>query len=214
MNGALDMAALLGSWVPESSGGLLWQDGVVTTMMRQRRGVVLIDEINMAIERNLARFYNLLDARREIVLYEHYGEVVRVPADEDSQFLVGAAYNPGYRGTRELSEALPNRFAFKMAFDYDPVIEAQLIPSDGIREVASRLRGMKREIRTPVSTNMLIEFCEIAMAFSTDYAVQNFVEAFPADGEAESVTQVMGLYRDRLATEIAALEAAYEQEGA
>lgn len=212
-NGAMDMATLLGSWVPDLSGGLVWQDGVITTMVRQRRGVVLFDEINMGTERNLARFYDLWDARRELVLYEHYGEVLRVPADEDAQFLVGAAYNPGYRGTRELSQALPNRFAFKLRFDYDSDIEAQLVPSGSLREVASKLRGMSREIRTPVSTNMQIEFCEIAMAFNVEYAIANFCEAFPA-GERESVAQVMGLHRSTIKQEINQAAQLLDEEGA
>lgn len=199
MNGSLDMGVLLGAYSPTEDGKLEWVDGVITSMVREGRGVVLFDEINMAIERNIARFYDLFDARREIVLYEHHGEVLRVAPGSD--FLVVAAYNPGYLGTRPLSQALPNRFAFKMEFDYDETIEAQLVVSSTLLEIAHKLRGMKREIKTPVSTNMLVEFCEIALAFSVDYAIANWCQAFPKH-ERQSVAQVMGLYKARLAEDI------------
>lgn len=211
LNGAMDMATLLGAWVPDPSGSLRWQDGVLTTMVREGRGVVLFDEINMGAERNLARFYDLWDSRREIVLYEHHGEVLRVAPGSD--FLVMAAYNPGYRGTRELSQALPNRFAFKMHFDYDTVIEAQLVPSASLRAVTDKLRVMAREVRTPISTNMQIEFCEIAMAFTTDYAISNWNQAFPAS-ERQAVANIMDLFRDRIAADVAeATRMLDEEEG-
>ena len=208
MNQALDMGVLLGGWVPDGSGQLVWFDGVIPTMIKEERGVVLFDELNMAAERNVSRFYDFWDSRREIVVYEHYGEVLQIAPG--SSILLGAAYNRGYRGTRELSQALPNRFAFKMRFDYDDEIEAQLVPSASIREVAGKLRLMKREVKTPVSTNMLIEFCEIAMAFSTDYAIENWNQAFPP-AERASVDQVITLHRDRISEEIEAASTALDQ---
>lgn len=209
LNQALDMGTLLGGWVPEAGGGLEWHYGVIPTMMMEGRGVILFDELNMAAERNLSRFYDLWDSRREIVLYEHHGEVLSIAPGAD--ILIGAAYNRGYRGTRELSQALPNRFAFKMEYDYDSAIEAQLVPSETICEVAGKLRLMRREIKTPVSTNMLIEFCEIAMAFSTDYAIANWNQAFPPS-ERASVAQVLTLNRDRITAEIEAASAALDIE--
>lgn len=202
VNGNMDNAMLVGSYSPTEDGSLEWVDGVITSMVRQRRGVLLWDEISMGAERTLARWYDLWDARREMVLYEHHGEVLRVPPGSD--FLIGAAYNPGYRGGRELSQALPNRYAFKFEFDYDEEIEAELVPVVAVRELARKLRTMKREVRTPVSTNMQIEFCEIALAFSVEFAIENWVTAF-ATGERESVAQVTKLHAKMIETEIAAL---------
>jgi MoxR-like ATPase len=209
MSGDMDFGSILGRWVPDEQGNLVWVDGVLTSMVREGRGVCLFDELNFGSERNLARFYSLWDDRREIVLTEHHGEVIKVP--DGAPVVFGGAYNPGYHGTRPLSQALPNRFAFKMEFDYDPEVEAQLIPSPTLMEAAAKLRGNKRAIHTPVSTNMQVEFCEIAMAFDVDYALQNWAMAFPVE-ERASVAQVMDLHRDRIATEIEAASRRLDEE--
>jgi len=210
LSGDMDFGTILGQWVPDETGGLVWVDGVLATVIREGRGVVLFDELNFGSERNLSRFYSLWDDRREVVMKEHHGEVLRVP--EGSPVLFGGAFNPGYRGGRELSQALPNRFAFKMEFDYDPEVEAQLVPSRSLIEAADKLRANKRAIKTPVSTNMQVEFCEIAMAFDVDYAMLNWSMAFP-ESERASVAQVMDLHQDRIETEIAAAAALLDQEG-
>lgn len=204
LNGSMDMGTVIGGWQPTPDGSLEWGDGVVTALAREGKGVVLLDEINMATERNMARLYGLLDARREIVLYEHQGEVVRVPAESD--FLLIAAQNPGYRGTRELSQALTNRFAFKLNFDYDTEIESGLVGSAAVQEAAGKLRDMAREVRTPVSTNMLIELVEVSMAFSVPFGIANFCASF-SEGERNSVAQVMGLYERRIQDDIKLLAA-------
>ncbi len=179
-------------------------------MVHEQRGILLWDEINMGTERNLAKAYNLFDERREITLQEHKGEVLSAPAGCD--FLIVAAYNPGYRGSRELSQALPNRFAFKLEFSYDPTIESQLVVSESLLELAGKLRRMDKEIKTPVSTNMQIEFCEIAMAFDVPFAIKNFLQAFPAH-ERESVTNVFNLYKTRISHEIDQALAELDEEG-
>lgn len=207
-NGAIDMATLMGAWVPTEDRSLRWVDGVIPAMMREGRGVLLLDEINFAPERAIARLYGLLDSRREVVLYEHEGEVIRVPAGAD--LLIIAAYNPGYRGTRELSEALPNRFAFALEFDYSDEIEAELIPSPSLRELAGKLREMDREIRTPVSTNMLVELCEIGIAFSIEYALGNFIAKF-ARQERASIEHLASLYSARIEGELAEVTQAMEE---
>lgn len=202
-NQAFDMSAIFGSWQPTADGSLEWVDGVLTTMAREGRGVVLVDEINMAAERALARLYGLFDSRREIVLYEHSGEVIRIPAGSD--FVLISAWNPGYRGTRELSQALPNRMAFVMEFDYDDEVEADLIFIPAVREMARKLRTMSREIRTPVSTNMQVEFCEIALAFNVDFAMANWTAKF-AEAERESVAQICHLHKAAITAQLDAFE--------
>jgi MoxR-like ATPase len=182
-------------------------DGVLTSMARHGRGVVLWDEINAGTERDMTRFHDLWDERRELVLRETTGEVVRVPPGSD--FLMMAAYNRGYRGLRELSQALPNRFAFKLHFDYDRRIEAQLIGSKAVREVGEKLRAMKREISTPVSTNMMQEFVEIGMAFDAAFAIENWLQAF-APHEQQAVANVMDLYQTQIQAELEELERTYE----
>lgn len=210
----LDLGVLLGSYQPAEDGnGLVRVDGVLTKMVREGRGVFLFDEINAGAERQLSRFYGLWDEARELVLKEFGGEVLRI-APGDPLLIVGA-YNRGYRGMRELSEALPNRFAFKMHFGYDPEVEADLVPAPSLLEAAAKLRGMPRQVTSPVSTNMLIEFVEIAMAFDVDYAMLNFSNAF-GPTERDSVAQVMGLFQDRIESEVEAAAAALdsEEEGA
>lgn len=210
VNGAMDVAATIGGYSPRETGdGLDWRYGALAQGIQEKRGVFLFDEINMGVERNMARFYPLWDSGRELTVTEHMGEVLRVTPGSD--VLIVAAYNPGYRGTRELSQALPNRFAFRMKFDYSYEIESQLVPSAKLLDVADQLRAMTREIKTPVSTNLLVEFCEIGMAFDVEFAIENMVELFP-ESETQSVKQILNLAADELAADLAAAAALLGEE--
>lgn len=200
VNGAMDVAATIGGYSPGDTDHLEWHYGALPQGIIEGRGVYVFDEINMGVERNMARFYPLWDSGRELVIMEHMGEVLRIRPGSD--VLLVAAYNPGYRGTRELSQALPNRFAFRMEFDYDYEIESGLVPSPTLLDVAQQLRSMTREIKTPVSTNLLIEFCEIGMAFDTTFAIENMAQLFP-QSEIQSVRHLLDLNADNLAADLA-----------
>lgn len=206
-NGAVDPRQLLGSWIPTTEAGKYeWVDGPVTAMVREGRGVILLDEVNFMPPRIGAAFHSLLDSRRELQLIDHRGEVLKV---RGNNLLFVADFNPDYEGTRPLNEAFRNRFAFKLAWGYDDKVEKKLIFSETLMVVAKQLRAAhkKGDIDTPVSTNMLQEFEDIALELSYDFAVLNFVAAFAPEEQA-AVTEVFKLNEVALKAETSA--AAYD----
>lgn len=194
-NGAIDTRQLFGSWVPtEEAGRYERQEGPVTLMVRNG-GVLYLDEMNFMPPRIAASMHSLLDKRRTLQLVEFGNEVIVAHDD----FQVIGSYNPDYEGTRPLNEAFKNRFGLKLFFDYDQKIEVKLVSSDVLLAIAGLLRESHNsgEIETPVSTNMLMEFEDIAYDIGFDFAVENFLNAF-SPAERSSVKEVLTLHRVKL----------------
>jgi MoxR-like ATPase len=94
--------------------------------------------------------------------------------------LFGSAYNPRYQGVVRLNEALNNRFAIQLEWDYDHDVEAQLLKSSTLLDMAEHIRSIA-EIRTPVSTNALMEFERHAMLMGSEFAETLFLNRFPPE---------------------------------
>lgn len=197
-HGAIEDRSFFGSVMPQenTSGGSkwAWQDGPVTRMVRHG-GVLLLDEVNFLHPRIGAVLHPLLDKRRHIKLLGHKGETVNA----HSNFLVVAAFNPDYEGTRPLNEAFRNRWAFQMRMDYDEEIENQLVSHTSLMVIAAKLRDRHEagDLRTPVATNMMMEFEDIAESLSFDFAIDNFISRFSI-AEQPIVTEVLEMFMDRL----------------
>ena len=201
MNGAVDMPQLLGKWVPTEDGHFKWIDGPVTQIVRNG-GVLLFDELNFAPAKILAAVFSLLDSRRYLALLDHEGEIVK--ASED--LLIVSAMNPDYEGTRPLNEALKNRFAYQVGFDYEKAVEEQLVTAlPTLLVIADQLRESHKagDLTTPISTNRLMEFEDISLdpMLGLDFAKHNFVAAFDPE-EQPSVLQVLTLHGTKLANEV------------
>lgn len=197
-NQSIEPREVVGMWRPTSKAGVYeWQDGVVTTMAREQRGVVLLDEVNF-LPRQIASFFHpLLDKRRMITLMDNGGEIIKTGGD----FQIVAAYNPDYQGTKPLNEAFKNRFAVKLNYHYDRAIESQLVSLGSLIDVAQQLRQVHgTSLDTPVSTNMLMEFEDIAFDMGFDFAVENFLAAF-TDDERPAVREVIKLREETLRAE-------------
>ena len=187
-NVGLEPSHLFGAWTPtEQAGVFRWQDGPVTTLVREG-GVLLLNEIDFMPERITTVLFGLLDDRREIQLLENGGEVIKAHPD----LLVIGDHNPNYRGARPMNQAWKDRFAHKLEFDYDKSIERKLIPSNELLEVAGKLRAQvdKGEIDTPVSTRGLMAFVKNVHNVSLDYAITSYVNGF-GDDQREAVKLVM-----------------------
>lgn len=175
-----------------------WVDGAVTDIVRNG-GVLVFDEITSADPRTLMNLNSLLDDRRMLVLDENNGEVVTAHPN----LLIVAAYNPNYRGTRPMNEALKDRFDIKVVYDYDAHIESQIITSSALLDLAKRMRRMSNTtfstsagngetaFETPISPRLLKAFEKIATGLSYDFAVEVFVNNF-SDEERSSVRMLMG----------------------
>jgi hypothetical protein len=197
---SIDPSALFGKIVPTEDGEFEWVDGPVTQLVRYG-GVLNISEINFMPPRIAAALYPLLDSRRYLPLLGHRGEVIRphgpncwCELDEDEckaqWLLVIADMNPQYRGTQDLNAAFKNRFPIKVPWGYDKKVEGTLIGNPALLRFADQLRGkVGSELRTPVATNMLIEFEKFESALGLDFASSNFLAAFE-EVERGAVEQV------------------------
>jgi len=128
-------------------------------------------------------------------------------------FLLHNTMNPDYEGTKPLNAALKDRFHVSLYYDYDEVIEKQLVKSDEIRKLAAKLRPLykKGELLTPVSTRGLMQFEKNIEVFGHDAAVESFLNRFNRD-EAQSIRGAMELIFTRK-TKNALVEEANEKVG-
>lgn len=200
---SIDPSSLFGRMQPtDVPGKFRWQDGPVTQVVRHG-GVLNISEINFMTPKIAASLYPLLDGRRYIPLLGHEGEVVLA----HPKLLIIADMNPHYRGTMELNAAFKNRFDFKIPWGYSEEVEEKLVNFPTMREIAKQIRELRdTEIRTPLSTNMLMEFESFAMdkVLGLDFAIQNFLAAFDPD-EQQSISKVFDLQKTKLQKDMAFL---------
>lgn len=187
---SIDPSALFGKIVPtEEAGKFTWQDGPVTALVKSG-GVLNLSEVNAMNPKIAMALFPLLDKRREVTLLAHKGERISpVPG----QLLIIADCNPGYRGTQIMNAAFMNRFPIKIDWDYDDEVEKSLVESASLINVAKKLRAMSgTEIRTPVSTNALVEYVSLAVQFGVPFATANFVAGFE-QMEKDAVGKILEL---------------------
>jgi len=189
LNESTTVEDLVGQWVPEVAGGFKWQDGVLTRFMRHG-GVFVCDEINAATAGILFILHSVLDDEKKLVLVQKDGEVLHAHPD----FWFVSTMNPDYEGTKPLNNALKDRFAVTLYYDYDRKIEAKLITNDRIQSVAEKLRPMfeKGELLTPISTRAMMQFCDNLNLFGEDLAVEMFLNKFSRE-EARAISSVLEL---------------------
>lgn len=193
---SIDPTALFGKMMPgDKVGEFVWVDGPVTEMVRYG-GILNISEINFMPAKIAASLYSLLDRRRSVQLLGHKGENVKAHPD----LLIVADMNPKYRGTMDLNLALSNRFPLKVQWGYDEAVENALVPSKMLLELVRNIRKQP-EIRTPIGTNMMVEFMNIAVALGMKFAVHNFVNAF-AESERDSISKLLDAAETNIGKEV------------
>jgi nitric oxide reductase NorQ protein len=138
---------LIGTRILEN-GTTGFAEGILVRSMRTG-GVMYIDEINCADADMLIRFDEAFDDRRQIVLKENGGEVVKA---KDDWFVI-ATINPlSHSGTKELPPQMVSRFPIRIHLGYPPPdIEKRIIrlktgvdseDVDKAIQLASRLREL------------------------------------------------------------------------
>jgi len=180
-NGAMDPGVILGRTTFTSSDSVEWVDGDWTLVVRYG-GVGLIDEINMAHPRITAAYHQLLAVTRRMSLPEA-GETIiagRGGLGNPQPTLFGAAYNPRYDGTVRLNAALKNRFPLKLEWGYERSVEEQLVVSGRLLDMADHVRTLA-EIRSPLSTNMLMEYERHAHRYNLAMAKRHLVNGFEGE---------------------------------
>jgi nitric oxide reductase NorQ protein len=179
-----------------------WTDGPMTRVARIG-GIAYVNEANMLTPK-IASYLMSMMQERHIVLAGNGGEVVKLHPNT----LIIVDYNPGYRGTQNMNEALKDRMATPLWFDYDPTIEAQLIHSQTILKMAKNLRDMAKtgRLETPVSTRLLVNLYQWCKSpAGVDFALLLFVESFREAGPDELQTvkdALVGAWRDDITSDI------------
>jgi len=181
-NAAMDPGTVLGRTMLDSGSGMPEFIPGDFTLIIKYGGVALIDECNMAHPRITAAFHQLLAVTRRMSIPEAGLTVIggREGLGEPQPLLLGAAYNPRYQGTVRLNEALSNRFAIQLDWDYEAGVEEALVTSSRLLDMARNIRSLAA-IRTPVSTNMLMEFERHASRLGVDLAQHLFVNHFASE---------------------------------
>lgn len=203
-NGAIDPATLFSRVLMREDGTFGYMEMDIITACREG-GIILADECNFIPPRIAAVLHGALDKRRTIVVPELNLALKLHPNTQ----IVGT-FNPDYEGTKPLNPAFRNRFAIKLEFDYDRGIEKQLVLSiPALLDLADKLRVAKNQgdIETPCSTNMLLEFEQIAWDLGVEFAVTNFIASFHEHERAavkKSVEHLVELIKKQLAASIAA----------
>ena len=120
-----DLQEYLGTFVSDSSGKLVFREGLLVQALREGHWIVL-DELNLAPTDILEALNRLLDDNRELFIPETQ-EVVRPHTD----FMLFATQNPPglYGGRKHLSRAFRNRF-LELHFDEIPHEELERILTD------------------------------------------------------------------------------------
>lgn len=113
--GDTTVANLVGSWMPNPDGTFRWEDGPLTTAMKEGR-VLLVDEIDRLAHEVSAVLHSALDGRRTIRI-EDRPDLPPVQAIEG--FYVVGTYNPRNLGGKPLPEAILSRFAVQIEVDTD-----------------------------------------------------------------------------------------------
>ena len=176
------------------NGVWVWVDGPVTDVVRNG-GVLLLDELNFINPKIYTTLYTLLAGQRSITLLDHMGETVEAHKD----LTVFATMNPDYAGTTPLNFAMRNRFDIQLPWDYDDKVESKLVESKNLLALAKSLRveAAKGQYETPISTNMLIEFCKFIKTLGYEFAVENFIAHFHYD-EQPSVRLVFQTHESNI----------------
>jgi len=119
-------------------GNIGFDEGILVKSMKEGN-ILYLDEINAAEADVLLRLDEALDDRKQIVLKESDGQVIKA---KDSWFVI-ATINPlTHVGTKELPPQLLSRFPVRIRLDYPPEdIEYQII---------------KKHVKNPAESDVLL----------------------------------------------------------
>jgi len=105
-------------------GNIGFDEGILVKSMKEG-SILYLDEINAAEADVLLRLDEALDDRRQLILKESGGEIVKA---KDSWFVVSTINPLTHVGTKELPPQILSRFPVRVRLDYPPEdIEYQII---------------------------------------------------------------------------------------
>jgi len=105
-------------------GNIGFDEGILVKSMKEG-SILYLDEINAAEADVLLRLDEALDDRRQLILKESGGEIIKA---KDSWFVVSTINPLTHVGTKELPPQILSRFPVRIRLDYPPEdIEYQII---------------------------------------------------------------------------------------
>ena len=107
-----------------TDGNIGFDEGILVKSMKEGN-ILYLDEINAAEADVLLRLDEALDDRRQLILKESGGEIIKA---KDSWFVVSTINPITHVGTKELPPQILSRFPVRVRLDYPPEdIEYQII---------------------------------------------------------------------------------------
>lgn len=107
-----------------TDGNIGFDEGILVKSMKEG-SILYLDEINAAEADVLLRLDEALDDRRQLILKESSGEIIKA---KDSWFVVSTINPLTHVGTKELPPQILSRFPVRVRLDYPPEdIEYQII---------------------------------------------------------------------------------------
>ena len=105
-------------------GNIGFDEGILVKSMKEGN-ILYLDEINAAEADVLLRLDEALDDRRQLILKESSGEIIKA---KDSWFVISTINPLTHVGTKELPPQILSRFPVRIRLDYPPEdIEYQII---------------------------------------------------------------------------------------
>lgn len=186
MHQSLSLADTEGRLLPTPDGGWAWHYSRLATGIKNG-AVILLNELSRSLPSNATLFLGLLNEK--VLQIETLNEVI--PVHPNTIFIADQNVGHRYVATREQDIALLDRFNVKLEYGDDPKIEAQLIPSPALLEIATALRTLSKlepnKHRTRVGLRMLLNFVKQAKVYNFKWAVNRFLANFP-EAEREAVS--------------------------
>ena len=121
-----------------TDGNIGFDEGILVKSMKEGN-ILYLDEINAAEADVLLRLDEALDDRRQLILKESGGEIIKA---KDSWFVISTINPLTHVGTKELPPQLLSRFPVRIRLDYPPEdVEYQII---------------KKHVKNPTESDVLL----------------------------------------------------------
>lgn len=183
----IDQSITQGRFVPTGHGNeTKWLYSQLATAVQQP-SVILINEMSRMSPKAASLFLRLLQERELSI--EPLNEVIKV--HPDVLFIADQNIGHGYTGTVKQDNALNDRYAHKLEFEYDIKIESKFIQSKTLLEFADAIRQARElndQFTVDMSTRILKNFQNHAQRLGIKYAVDSMLNNFPkSDGERDAI---------------------------
>jgi len=154
-------------------GNIGFDEGILVKSMNEGN-ILYLDEINAAEADVLLRLDEALDDRRQVVLKESDGQVIKA---KDSWFVI-ATINPlTHVGTKELPPQLLSRFPVRIRLDYPPEdVEYQIIKKH-VKNQPNLMFCLESNLQIHYVKHLLLKNCIILHLLEKPLHLQNYWRA-------------------------------------